>query len=44
MGSYIPQDDIVHSHRRENLKPYFRIVFICFLYQNKFYRGDAALL
>jgi hypothetical protein len=22
MGFYIPEDDILHSHRRENLKPY----------------------
>jgi hypothetical protein len=24
LGSYIPEDDILHSHRRENLKPYRR--------------------
>jgi hypothetical protein len=22
LGSYIPEDDILHSHRREHLKPY----------------------
>jgi N-acetyl-gamma-glutamylphosphate reductase len=22
LGVYIPEDDILHSHRRENLKPY----------------------
>jgi hypothetical protein len=22
LGFYIPEDDILHSHRRENLKPY----------------------
>jgi hypothetical protein len=24
-GSYIPEDDILHSHRRENLKPYIAL-------------------
>jgi hypothetical protein len=23
LGFYIPQDDILHSHRRENLKSYY---------------------
>jgi hypothetical protein len=22
LGFYIPEDDVLHSHRRENLKPY----------------------
>jgi hypothetical protein len=26
LGFYIPQDDILHSHRRENLKSYTFIV------------------
>jgi hypothetical protein len=29
LGFYIPEDDILHSHRRENLKPY--IIKIRFL-------------
>jgi hypothetical protein len=30
LGFYIPEDDILHSHRRENLKSYNRGVFCCF--------------
>jgi hypothetical protein len=25
LGFYIPEDDILHSHRRENLKPYIAL-------------------
>jgi hypothetical protein len=25
LGSYVPEDDILHSHRRENLKSYNRL-------------------
>jgi hypothetical protein len=25
LGFYIPEDDILHSHRRENLKPYIAV-------------------
>jgi hypothetical protein len=29
LGFYIPEDDILHSHRRENLKSYiFSVLFI----------------
>jgi hypothetical protein len=33
LGFYIPEDDILHSHRRENLKSYFPLViyFTCCL-------------
>jgi hypothetical protein len=27
LGFYIPEDDILHSHRRENLKSYIRLWF-----------------
>jgi hypothetical protein len=29
LGFYIPEDDILHSHRRENLKSYKQIVIEC---------------
>jgi hypothetical protein len=25
LGSYIPEDDILHSHRRENLESYIEL-------------------
>jgi hypothetical protein len=25
LGSYIPEDGILHSHRRDNLKPYMSL-------------------
>jgi hypothetical protein len=25
MGFYIPEDGVLHSHRRENLKPYIAL-------------------
>jgi hypothetical protein len=25
LGFYIPEDDILHSHHRENLKPYIAL-------------------
>jgi hypothetical protein len=28
LGFYIPEDGILHSHRRENLKPYISIMFL----------------
>jgi hypothetical protein len=40
LGFYIPEDDILHSHHRENLKSYImklvRVEIVCrsFLYRN----------
>jgi hypothetical protein len=28
LSFYIPEDDILHSHRRENLKPYIVLVVV----------------
>jgi hypothetical protein len=30
LGFYIPEDDILHSHRSETLKSYI-VLFVCFL-------------
>jgi hypothetical protein len=30
LGFYIPEDDILHSYRRENLKSYFTDLFVDF--------------
>jgi hypothetical protein len=30
LGFYIPEDDILHSHRRENLKSY-SLLLACYL-------------
>jgi hypothetical protein len=32
MGFYIPEDDILHSHRRENLKSQMLIPFLTSLF------------
>jgi hypothetical protein len=43
LGFYIPQDDILHSHRRENLKPYMDIsLFLCFLF-TRLVRPDFSI-
>jgi hypothetical protein len=31
LGFYIPEDDILHSHRRENLKSYIRFATLSVL-------------
>jgi hypothetical protein len=32
LGLYIPEDDILHSHSRENLKSYLRFTFYLIFY------------
>jgi hypothetical protein len=32
LGSYIPEDDFIHSHCRENIKPYTDLYISCTLY------------
>jgi hypothetical protein len=46
MGLYIPEDDILHSHRRENLKPYTERLDKCTLVfpgLGSFPTGEVAL-
>jgi hypothetical protein len=31
LGSYIPEDDILHSHRREHLKSYMKYIKFVYL-------------
>jgi hypothetical protein len=39
LGFYIPEDDILHSHRRENLKSCYRSVMFMLSVCNCFWRG-----
>jgi hypothetical protein len=32
LGFYIPEDDILYSHRRENLKPYMLLGYLTTLF------------
>jgi hypothetical protein len=43
LGSYIPEDGILHSHRRENIKSYIRYPFILIYYYYYYYYYLAAI-
>jgi hypothetical protein len=43
VGFYIPEDDILHSHRRENLKPYIALLFSTYV-TSKPHRNRTKLI